>query len=48
MKKIIIILGCIILGCFIFEMLLGDDDTSYKSVQKNLMQIQLNYYQEDY
>lgn len=36
MKKLIIILGCIILGCYIFIAILGNQDTSFKSLQENL------------
>ncbi|QSX05473.1 hypothetical protein JYG23_12420 [Sedimentibacter sp. zth1] len=38
MKKLIIILGCIVLGCYIFTMLLGDQDTSFKNLQKEVFE----------
>lgn len=48
MKKIIIILGCIILGCYIFNMLISDDSDSLKTLQKNVMQTQIDNYREHY
>lgn len=44
MKKIIIIVGEIILGVFIFMLILGNDTTTLKGSTKQLMENQiLNY-----
>lgn len=42
MKKLIIILGCILLGSYIFNLLLSDSDKSLKSVEYRLMQEQVD------
>lgn len=47
MKKIIIILGSIILGCYIFTMLLGDENNSFKNLQKQVIEQELNCYEEN-
>ena len=44
MKKIIIILGCILLGCYIFTLILGDNATSIKGLQRQVMQTQIESY----
>ena len=43
MKNIIIILGCIILGCYIFNLLLNDEG-SIKQTQGKLMERQVEGY----
>ncbi len=45
MKKLILILGGIMLGCFIFGLLLNDD-SSLKSSVVNVMQYELDQYQQ--
>jgi len=42
MKKLIIILGCILLGSYIFNLLVGDSKTSFKSLEYKLMQEQVD------
>ncbi len=46
MKKMIIILGCVLLGCFIFTLILGDDTSSIKNVQKKVMEYELESYSQ--
>lgn len=36
MKNLIIILGTVILGCFIFQMMITDENSLYKTVQKHM------------
>jgi len=45
MKKLILILGGILLGCFIFGLLLNDD-SSIKSSAKKVMQYEIDQYQQ--
>lgn len=44
MKKMIIILGCILLGCYIFNLLLGDQLTSLRNMQKEIMETEIQSY----
>ncbi len=46
MKKMIIILGCVLLGCFIFTLILGDDASSVKNMQKEVMEYELDSYSQ--
>ncbi len=45
MKKLILILGGILLGCFIFGLLLNDD-SSIKSSVKKVMQYEIDQYKQ--
>lgn len=45
MKKLILILGGILLGCFIFGLILNDD-ASIKSSVKKVMQYEIDQYQQ--
>lgn len=45
MKKLILILGGIMLGCFIFGLLLNDDSSIKSSVEK-VMQYEIDQYQQ--
>ena len=44
MKKMIIILGCILLGCYIFTLLLGDQSTSLRNMQRKVMEKEIQSY----
>ena len=44
MKKMIIILGCILLGCYIFTLLLGDQSTSLRNMQRHVMEKEIQNY----
>lgn len=44
MKKMIIILGCILLGCYIFNLLVGSDPSSFKNLQKQVMEQEIQSY----
>lgn len=46
MKKMIIILGCILLGCYIFTLILGDNSSSFKNMQKKVMEYELESYSQ--
>ena len=40
----IIILGCILLGAYIFFLLLRDNDSSFKNTQKKVFEYEINSY----
>lgn len=44
MKKIIVIAGCIILGVYIYNLVLGDDENTLKTQSKKVMQRQIQEY----
>lgn len=44
MKKLIIILFCTLLGLYIFNLILSDDEDSIKSQGRNIMQNQIDSY----
>lgn len=47
MKKMILILGCIMLGAYIFGLILGDSPDSMKSLESEFMQQQLDNYRPE-
>ncbi len=46
MKNLIIIIGTIILGCYIFQLIVGASDDSLMNVSKNIMLESVNEYLE--
>jgi len=44
MKNLVIIIGTIMLGVYIFNMMLGDEEDSLKSVSKKAMNYTLEIY----
>lgn len=44
MKNLIIIIGTIMLGVYVFNMMLGDEDNSLKSVSRKAMDYTLEIY----
>lgn len=46
MKQLIIIIGTIILGIMVFNMMVGNDDNSLKSVSQYVMEKTIAYYNE--
>lgn len=46
MKNLIIIIGTIILGCYIFQLIVGSSDDSLMNVSKNIMLESVNEYLE--
>lgn len=47
MKNLIIIIGTIMLGVFIFNMMVGEDDSSLKSISKKAMEHTLEIYNDE-
>ncbi len=47
MKKLIVILGCILLGCLVSIMILGEDEHTLKNTQKTLFQLEIDRYNKD-
>lgn len=47
MKNLIIIIGTIILGVYIFNMMVGDGEDSLKSVSKDIMMKTIESYSTD-
>lgn len=45
MKNLIIIIGTIMLGVFIFNMMVGDQEGSLKSVSRTVMLQTVQYYE---
>ena len=46
MKNLIIIIGTVLLGVVIFNMMVGDDENSLKNVSKNIMMETIVFYNE--
>ncbi len=46
MKELIVIIGMVILGTVIFNMMVGDEPSSLKSVSKNIMIETIEIYNE--
>lgn len=46
MKQLIIIIGTIMLGVMVFNMMVGNDDNSLKSVSRYVMEKTIDYYNE--
>ena len=47
MKNLIVIIGTAILGAFIFNMMVGDDDNSLKSISGEIMKKTIEIYEDD-
>jgi len=46
MKNLIIIIGTILLGTIIFNMMVGDSDSSLKTISKRIMMETIEFYDE--
>ena len=44
MKNLVIIIGTIMLGIYVFNAMIGDDDTSLKSVSEKVMRKTVEIY----
>ena len=47
MKNLVIIIGTIILGVFVFNMMTGEEETSLKSVSENIMRQTIERYGQE-
>ena len=46
MKQLVIIIGTIMLGVLIFNMMVGNDENSLKSISRYVMEKNIDYYNE--
>ena len=46
MKQLVVIIGTIMLGIVIFNMMVGNDENSIKSVSQYVMEKTIDYYNE--
>lgn len=46
MKNLIIIIGTILLGVFIFNMMVGNNEDSLKNISREIMLKTIDYYRE--
>ena len=46
MKQLVIIIGTIMLGIVVFNMMVGNDENSIKSVSRYVMEKTIDYYNE--
>lgn len=48
MKQLVVMLGCIMLGVYLFGLILGADPNTLQSKQKEVFQYQLDQYEHTY